>query len=188
MQILRRTPGPPLLPWPIRGLAAGYVGVAAMSLTYYLQRRRRARQPAKGTAVGTSPTGASAMADGAQVSGLASPVGLDYDDSVVPGQIVASILPLPERIAGHPGELTIALRWGYGSMYGLTHVYLRHRVREPWASLGFGGALLIVTFTMFPLLGRTPPPWQWPIGVLRTALRTHTVYVLAVATTDELLR
>jgi uncharacterized membrane protein len=39
---------------------------------------------------------------------------------------------------------------------------LRRAVGEPWASVAFGATLMTATFTLFPLLGRTPPPWRWP--------------------------
>ena len=177
---------PPLLPWPLRGVAAGYVGVAAMTLAYYAERRvaRRIRV-SRGK---PQLQGAGVLADGRRVSGLAGQTGLDYDDSVVPGQIIARLLPLPRAISAHPGEIAIALRWSYGSAFGLAHVFIRHRIKEPVASLLFGSLLLGVTFSMFPLLGDTPPPWRWSTDVVATAIGTHVVYVVAVAATDEILR
>lgn len=85
--------------------------------------------------------GAATLEDGKPVAGLVSPEGLDYDDTVVPGQIVASILHLPDALSRHPDDIAIALWWSYGSAYGLAHVLLRHRFAEPWASLLFGGTL-----------------------------------------------
>jgi hypothetical protein len=40
---------------------------------------------------------------------------------------------------------------------------------------------MTATLTMFPLLGRTPPPWKWSPSVLATAFGTHAAYVVAVA-------
>jgi hypothetical protein len=40
------------------------------------------------------------------------------------------------------------------------------------------------TLTLFPLLGRTPPPWRWPPSVIATAFATHAAYVAAVAGVD----
>jgi hypothetical protein len=175
------------LPWPIRGLAAGYNGVAAMTLSYYIERKLRSRSTKADLQPGAQ-FGAQILADGTLVRGLASDTGLDYDDSVVPGKIVASILHLPQIIGSHPGEITVALRWGYGSTYGLAHVFLRHRLTEPWASMAFGAVLISVTFSMFPVLGHTPPVWRWPKDVVLTALVTHSAYVLASSITDEVLR
>ena len=147
------------LPWPIRSVIAGAAGTAAMSLAYGVERRLR---PA---------------AEGP----------LDYDDSLVPGEIVANVLHLPDATAGEEHALGEALRWGYGSAFGIWHGLLRRAVGEPWASLAFGGTLMTATFALFPLLGRTPPPWRWPADVLATSVGTHVVYVTAVALTDAAL-
>jgi hypothetical protein len=44
------------------------------------------------------------------------------------------------------------------------------------------------TLTLFPLLGRTPPPWRWPPDVIVTSVGTHAAYVAAVATVDDTVR
>ncbi|MFM2437498.1 MAG: hypothetical protein RLZ55_309 [Actinomycetota bacterium] len=154
------------------------MGTLAMSLAYYAERTlRRGRY-----------RGAEVLTHGEPVRGLASDAGLDYDDTVVPGQIVVNVLHLPAAIGRHPGDVAIALRWGYGSAFGLAHVVLRHRMPEPRASALFGGALMAVTLSMFPLLGHTPPPWRWSADVLATSVGTHAAYVLAAAFTDDALR
>jgi hypothetical protein len=113
---------------------------------------------------------------------------LDYDDSDVPGEIVANILELRHVIPSEEHELGLALRWSYGSAFGLWHGVLRRRLPEPWASLAFGGTLITATMTLFPLLGHTPPPWRWPPSVVATCLYTHAAYVVAVAVVDDGLR
>jgi hypothetical protein len=110
---------------------------------------------------------------------------VDYDDSLVPGQIVATIMHLPHVTAREDYELGMGLRWGYGSAFGLFHGLLRRTIGEPWASAVFAGTLMSATFSLFPLLGRTPPPWQWPADVMATCLATHAVYVGAVAAVDD---
>jgi hypothetical protein len=109
---------------------------------------------------------------------------LDYDDSLVPGQIVASIMHLGAVTAREDRDLGLLLRWSYGSAFGLWHGVLRRRFREPWASVLFAGTLMSATFSLFPLLGRTPPPWRWPADVMATCLVTHLVYVGVVAAVD----
>jgi hypothetical protein len=47
---------------------------------------------------------------------------------------------------------------------------------------------MTATLTLFPLLGRTPPPWRWPPSVIATCLYTHAAYVGAVAVVDDGLR
>jgi hypothetical protein len=113
---------------------------------------------------------------------------LDYDDSLVPGQIVASVMHLSHVTDREDEDLGLILRWTYGSAFGLWHGVLRRAVREPWASAAFGGTLMTATLTLFPLLGRTPPPWRWPPDVLATSLGTHVAYVTAVAAVDDGLR
>jgi hypothetical protein len=147
------------LPWPIRGVLAGSAGTAALTLAYATERRLRPN-----------------------VQGP-----LDYDDSLVPGQIVAGIMHLPHVTAREENELGLALRWGYGSAFGLWHGFLRRRVGEPLASAAFGATLMTATLTLFPLLGRTPPPWRWPPSVIATAFGTHAAYVGAVAAVDDTL-
>ena len=148
------------VPWPIRSVLAGTAGTAALSLAYVAERRLRPRHRGP----------------------------LDYDDSLVPGQIVASIMHLPHVTAREDRDIGWALRWSYGSVFGLWHGVLRRRLREPRASFVFGGTLMGATLTLFPLLGRTPPPWRWPPDVMATSLGTHAAYVTAVAIVDDRVR
>lgn len=143
--------------WPIRSVLGGTAGTAALTLAYAVERRLRpnTRRP------------------------------LDYDDSLVPGQIVASIMHLGHVTAREDNDLGLALRWSYGSAFGLWHGLLHRRVAEPWASALFGGTLMSATLSLFPLLGRTPPPWRWPPDVMATSIGTHVAYVLAAATVDD---
>jgi hypothetical protein len=55
------------VPWPVRSTLAGIAGTATLTLSYDVERRLRSRR---------GP--------------------LDYDDSLVPGQLVASIMHLPQ--------------------------------------------------------------------------------------------
>jgi hypothetical protein len=146
--------------WPIRSVCAGAAGTATMTLAYAAERRLRHRR--------RSP--------------------LDYDDSLVPGEIVASVMHLPHVTARDERELGLLLRWSYGSAFGLFHGALHRKLREPWASAVFGGTLMTATFSLFPLLGHTPPPWRWPADVMATSIGTHVAYVTAVAVTDDGIR
>lgn len=143
-----------------RGVLAGAAGTAAMTLAYASERRLRHRDETP----------------------------LDYDDSLVPGQIVASVLHLPSVTDREAAQLGTLLRWGYGSAFGVAYVVLRRIAPWPVAALAFGGVLMSATFSLFPLLGRTPPPWRWPRDVLATSIGTHVVYVTGVAVVDAALR
>jgi hypothetical protein len=142
---------------PIRSVVAGTAGTLALTLAYATERRVRRGHRGQ----------------------------LDYDDSLVPGQIVASIMHLPHVTNREEGELGLTLRWGYGSAFGIWHGILHRRFSEPWASTLFGATLMSATLTLFPLLGRTPPPWRWPKDVMATSLGTHVAYVVAVAAVDN---
>lgn len=146
--------------WAVRSVAAGTAGTAALTLAYRVEHRLR--RGVRGA--------------------------LDYDDSLVPGQIVAAVMHLPHVTDREDRDLGLLLRWSYGSAFGLWHGTLRRIAREPWASVGFGATLMTATLTLFPLLGRTPPPWRWPADVLATSIGTHVVYVTAVAAVDDTLR
>jgi uncharacterized membrane protein YagU involved in acid resistance len=87
--------------------------------------------------------------------------------------------------AKEDNELGLALRWSYGSVFGIWHGLLHRRIREPWASALFGATLMSATLSLFPLLGRTPPPWRWPLDVMATAIATHIAYVAAVGSVDD---
>ncbi|HET9073665.1 MAG TPA: hypothetical protein VFN48_03730 [Solirubrobacteraceae bacterium] len=149
------------IPWTLRSVLAGSAGTAALSGAYAVERAAR-RSPR------STP--------------------LDYDDSDVPGRIVVNILHLGQVSEREDRELATALRWSYGSLFGLLHGVMRRRVREPGASVGFAATLLAMTFSLFPLLGRTPPPWRWSRGYVVTCLFTHTAYVAAVGVVDDALR
>ncbi len=146
--------------WPIRSLTAGIAGTAVLTGAYALDRRLR----------------------------RASCGPLDYDDSLVPGQIVCTILDLRHVTGRDEEELGLALRWSYGPAFGLWHGLLRRRMKEPGASGAFFATLMAMTLTMFPVLGRTPPPWRWPPGYLATSLATHAAYAATVAIVDDRLR
>src|SRR4051794_35266124 len=95
--------------WPLRSVLAGTAGTATMTLAYALERRLRPRFHGD----------------------------LDYDDGLVPGKIVASIMPLPQATDREDHELGLILRWTYGSAFGLWHGLLRRTIPEPWASAAF---------------------------------------------------
>ena len=113
---------------------------------------------------------------------------LDYDDSLVPGQIVASVMHHPNVTACEDRDVGLALRWGYGSAFGLLHGALHRAVGEPSASAAFGGTLMTATVTLLQLLGHSSAPWRWPADVMATSIGSHAAYVAAVAAVDDGLR
>ena len=111
--------------FPLRSVLAGSAGTLALTLAYATERRVRRGHRGQ----------------------------LDYDDSLVPGQIVASIMHLPHVTDREENELGLALRWGYGSAFGIWHGILHRRFSEPLASIMFGATLMSATLTLFPASG-----------------------------------
>ncbi|MBP7972596.1 MAG: hypothetical protein KAZ48_07330 [Candidatus Nanopelagicales bacterium] len=159
------------IPWLIRGVIAGFAGTAAMSAIYAIKHAQR--------------PGALGIPE---VKGINGSVGFDYDDTGVPGHIIANILHLPSVSDRGAGDITLALRWSYGSAFGIAHVLLRSRMSEPKPTMLFGGALMTMTLTMFPVLGRTPPPWKWSGEVVATCVETHLAYIVTAAVADDAMR
>ena len=147
------------IPWPIAGVIAGAAGTAAMTLAYKAEHIACARR-SRATRLRRQPR---------------------------PGPDRRAVLHLPSVTERGEQELGTLLRWGYGSAFGMMHGFLRRRLGEPWASAIFGGMLMSATFSLFPLLGRTPPPWRWKRDVLATSLGTHAAYVAGVALTNAAL-
>jgi hypothetical protein len=141
----------------VRGAMAGAVGTAALSLAY--RAERGLRHSHKGP--------------------------LDYDDGTVPGWIVLHDLHLKDAGSAEEVRAGLVLRWTYGSAFGVAHGMLRRRLPEPAATIVFGSVLMAATFTLFPMLGRTPRPWRWPIDVLATSVVTHALYAAAVGGVDR---
>ena len=124
------------------------------------------------------------------------PPDLDAVDQIVGlrrGRVISveavgpALLHLRSVTARGEHELGTMLRWGYGSAFGLMHEALRRRLPEPWASLVFGGMLMTATLSLFPLLGRTRPPWRWSPDVVATSFGTHALYVAGVVVTSAVV-
>ena len=91
------------IPWPIRSTLAGTAGTATMTAAYATEPRLRHNHRGP----------------------------LDYDDSLVPGTIVASIMHLGHVTAKEDNELGLALRWSYGSVFGVWHGLLHRWFSQP---------------------------------------------------------
>ena len=121
------------LPWPVRSVLAGTAGTATMTLAYGCARRLRRS--------GFGP--------------------LDYDDSLLPGQIVATAMHLSHVTDRQDHELGLMLRWSYGSAFGLLHGELRRVVPEPWASATpVPGSSVAMPSGYGPSRGNTTPGWS----------------------------
>lgn len=85
-------------------MCAGAAGTAALTLAYAAERRVRRSHEGQ----------------------------LDYDDSLVPGQIVASVMHLPHVTGREDRDLGLALRWGTAPPSGSC----TEPCTAPWASRG----------------------------------------------------
>ena len=145
---------------PVRGLAAGLVGTAAMTATTALEKRLR--------------------------PGLDHPV--DYDASSHVADAVGTVLRREARSDAESTAYFALAHWGYGPAIGVAHPWLVERIGEPRATLAFYGGSQAMEMTLFPTIGGTPPPWRWQRDVILTSFAQHAVYALSVAAVSRALR
>ena len=117
---------------------------------------------------------------------------LDFDDS---DHVVVAASTVLQRVTGwaprSPGgrhALFRLVHWGYGSVVGVAHAELRHRLGgEPEAGVLFFLGCEVMALGLFPVLGGTPVPWRWGTRLLTVSLVQHAVYAAAVAGADAAL-
>ena len=101
------------------------------------------------------------------------------------GLIAAREVSAREVVDAEPPHYELALDvWG-------RFLFCDIRAQEPLLRQVMGPAairFLDYAGELFPLLGRTPPPWRWPAAMLATSVGTHVAYVGAVAAVDDGLR
>ena len=52
----------------------------------------------------------------------------------------------------------------------------------------FGSVLMTVTSVAFPVLGRTPVPWRWPVDAQLSSIGSHSAYIITASALDNILR
>ncbi len=131
-----------------QGILAGFAGTAAMTVGYAIERRMRRgfRQP------------------------------LDYDDSKVPAEAAARVMDWSSPGPRATEFLGLAVHWGYGSLVGVGAVPLVRRTGPVSATAMYCGAITAMAAILFPVLGKTSPPWRWRKDVMLTSLGQHLVY------------
>lgn len=142
------------------GVGAGAVGTAVMTLTTRLETALRA------------PTD--------------HPVDYDVSDHVVTA--AATVLRHRPTSATQRRALFLLVHWGYGSLVGVGYEALRARCGPVRATLVFYAGCQAMAWTLFPVLGGTPPPWRWRRDVLVSSLAQHLVYAAAVSVADTAIR
>jgi hypothetical protein len=133
-------------------VVAGFDGTSVMTASYGLERRLRRSHGGP----------------------------LDFDDSATPAQAAMVVLRIQSLDERHQRELGWLVHWGYGSAMGIGRELLARRLSPAQATLVYWAGLMVMTGTLFPLLGGTPPPWRWKRDVLLTSIVQHGVYALTV--------
>ncbi len=108
---------------------------------------------------------------------------IDYDssDHVVIAACAVLRRPVPRSRRGRRRIFRL-VHWGYGSAVALAYVPIRRRSRtDLQAAVTFGVGCQAMALTLFPTLGKTPPPWRWQRRVLASSLSIHALYVATVA-------
>jgi hypothetical protein len=151
----------------VRGFAVGLAGTSAMTVTLKLEQLARDRCRI-GTLVDTPRTSD-------------EPVDYDASEHVV----TAAAAVLRHRPGTKSGEraLFLLVHWGYGSAVGIEYIELLRKHTVARATIEFYLLCQAMAMTLFPTLGGTPPPWQWPRRILISSLCQHAVYASAVAAT-----
>lgn len=108
---------------------------------------------------------------------------IDYDgsDHVVIAACAVLRRPVPRSRRGRRRIFRL-VHWGYGSAVALAYVPIRRHSRSDLrAAVTFGVGCQAMALTLFPTLGKTPPPWRWQRRVLASSLSIHALYVATVA-------
>lgn len=144
----------------------------------------RIRACVRALAAGLSATTAMTIALAAEARFLPSDDGLiDYDssDHVVVAACTLLRRPVPRSRRGRRRIFRL-VHWGYGSAVALAYLPVRGRSSsDPRAALAFGAGCQAMAMTLFPTLGRTPPPWRWQPRVLLSSVTIHALYAAVVA-------
>lgn len=155
----------------ISAVAAGTVGTAAMSVAASVHAVTSGR--------------ARGFVDAAEALDAMDVV--DFDSSAYVPLAAATLLRLPPLSPARRRELFYVVHWGYGSLVGSCYAPLSRRFgRRGAAAMLFAGTQAMA-FTLFPLLGGTPPPWRWRRDQIATSLVQHAVYTCGVAGATRLL-
>jgi hypothetical protein len=117
---------------------------------------------------------------------------VDYDES---DHVVVAASTVLQRTTGWAPRsprgrhaLFWLVHWGYGSVVGVAHAELRHRLGgEPASGAAFFLGCEVMALGLFPVLGGTPVPWRWGTRLLTVSLVQHAVYAGAVAGADAAL-
>jgi hypothetical protein len=154
----------------IRGVVAGALGTAAMAACEFAHVRLR----------GGIDSGSGSGSDGP----------IDYDVSEHVSIAAARVLRLRLSTDAESWLLFVVTQAGYGSAFGIAAALLDAAGLPPHRQAAvFFGLTQTMALTLFPALGRTPPPWRWRAEPLLTSAVQHAVYAgVVVAAVGRLAR
>jgi hypothetical protein len=149
---------------------------------------------ARGIGLGAAGTGAMTLVAAAHAWARGGPLGfveghetmdavdiVDFDSSAYVPLAAATLLRLPPLTPERRRALFYLVHWGYGSAVGLCYPPLALRFGRRKAAVTMLVGTQAMAFTLFPLLGGTPPPWRWRLDQILTSLVQHAIYTGGVA-------
>ncbi|MDP8968364.1 MAG: DUF1440 domain-containing protein [Actinomycetota bacterium] len=165
-----------------RGLAAGAVGTALMTVAQELSAKLQASQDS--AQQGDDQQGADEQ--GADQQGVGQQEQDPWEQASMPAKVARRISEgvfehevSPERI----GLLTHAMHWAYGTGWGTVYGLIggTFRPRPLPAGLTFGGAVWAMSYVQLVPMGLYEPPWKYPRKDILMEVGYHLVYGVGVA-------
>ncbi len=158
-----------------RGLAAGVVGTALMTVAQELS----ARLPSSGD---SQPQGDDSEQQGDLGSAPADP----WEQASMPAQVARRI---SEGVFHHevsPDKIPVlmhAMHWGYGTAWGAVYGMLQGTFGEGSVRQGiaFGAGVWAMSYVQLVPMGLNQPPWKYPAKDTALEIGYHLVYGAGVA-------
>jgi uncharacterized membrane protein YagU involved in acid resistance len=114
---------------------------------------------------------------------------VDYDVSGHVVTAVARVLRIEVTSRRQARLLFLLTHFGYGSAFGIVgEVLAAAGLARTTRVLVFAGGAEGMACTLFPLLGDTPAPWNWPTEALVASVVEHVVYAVAAVVAGDGLR
>jgi uncharacterized membrane protein YagU involved in acid resistance len=148
-----------------RGLAAGVIGTAAMTVAQELSSKLRSG--------GDGEPSAEQPQDPWEQAPPPAKIARRIAEGVFRQEVSAERIPL----------LTNAMHWGYGTGWGAVYGLGQGSLHAPAAGSGlvFGTGVWLMSYVQLVPMGLYEPPWKYPATDLATELGYHLVYGLGVA-------
>ncbi len=146
-----------------RGLAAGVIGTAAMTVAQELSARLRSS--GEGGGGGAQEESSDPWEQASAPAKVAKRVG----EGVFQRQVSSDLIPV----------LTHATHWGYGTGWGTVYGILAGSADRPWslrAGMAFGAGVWVMSYVQLVPMGLYELPWKYPASDVAMELGYHLVY------------